>query len=108
MKWEQGEESENLEDRRRMRPRTAAVGGVGLLVVVAIGYFLGVDPQKLSLLLNESQIGQGTSARIEQGPVTPEEERSRRFSAKILGFTEKVWAQKFQEARETYIPPHMV
>jgi predicted metalloprotease len=108
MKWEQGEESQNLEDRRRMRPGTAAAGGVGVLVVLAIGYFLGVDPQKLTQLLNDSQIGQGTSAQVEQRPLTPEEERSRRFSATILGFTEKVWDEKFQESRETYMPPHMV
>src|SRR5262245_4909796 len=108
MKWEQGEESQNLEDRRRMRPGTAAVGGVGVLVVLAIGYFLGVDPQKLTQLLNDTQVGQGSNAQVEQRPLTPEEERSRKFSATILGFTEKVWGQKFEESRETYAPPHMV
>jgi predicted metalloprotease len=108
MKWEQGEESQNLEDRRRMRAPTAAIGGVGLLVIAAIGYFLGVDPQKLSQLLNQAQQGQGVTQQAQQGPLTPEETRSRSFAAKILGFTETVWGQKFQEAGKTYAPPHMV
>jgi predicted metalloprotease len=108
MKWEEGEESQNLEDRRRMRPQTVAVGGVGMLVILAIGYFLGIDPQKITQLLNDAQVGQGGSQQVQQGPLTPEEERSRSFSAKILGFTETVWGQKFQEAGQTYVPPHMV
>src|SRR5262245_39970355 len=93
MKWEQGRESENLEDRRRMRPQHAAIGGVGVLVILAIGYFLGVDPQQLSQLVNNTQIGQGGTAQVAQGPLTPEEERSRKFSATILGFTETVWGE---------------
>jgi uncharacterized protein len=51
MKWEQGEESDKLEDRRRTKPRTAAIGGLGLVAVLAIGYFLGVDRQQLSRLI---------------------------------------------------------
>jgi predicted metalloprotease len=109
MKWEHGEESANLEDRRRMRPKTAAVGGVGVLAVLLIGYFLGIDPQQLSQVLNETGLTQGGSEQVEnQGPLTPEEERSRRFAATILRFTEKVWEQKFQEAGQSYKPPRMV
>lgn len=108
MKWEQGEESENLEDRRRMRPRTAAVGGVGVLAVLLIGYFLGVDPQRLTQLINETQIGQESGGQDPQAPLSPEEERSRKFAATILGFTEKVWGQQFRQAGESYAPPRMV
>jgi len=109
MKWDQGEESENLEDRRRQRPRKAAVGGVGLLVILAVGYFLGVDPQQLSQVVNDIQISQSSETQQDsQAPPTPEEERSRRFAASILRFTEKVWTQKFQEAGESYTPPRMV
>src|SRR5262245_9739553 len=106
MKWEQGDESENLEDRRRVRPRTAAIGGLGLLAVLAIGYFLGVDPQQLMQIVGDTQTGQ--TAQVDQGPLTPGEERTRSFSSKILRFTERVWTQKFQEGGATYVPPHMV
>jgi predicted metalloprotease len=108
MRWEHGEESGNLEDRRRMRPRTAAVGGVGILVVLALGYFLGVDPQQLQQVIDQVQVTQGGTGEASPEPLTPEEERTRRFSATVLGFTEKVWGQKFQESGETYRPPRMV
>jgi uncharacterized protein len=111
MKWEHGEESGNLEDRRRTRAPAAAMGGVGVLVVLAIGYFLGVDPQQLTQVINDVQATQGgasTGTQDHDAPVSPEEERSRRFAATILSFTEKVWSQKFQEAGQTYEPPRMV
>ncbi len=108
MDWEKGEESANLEDRRRIKPRTAAVGGVGVLVIMAVGYFMGVDPQKLTQILQDTQLSQGGSEQVAQSPLTPEEERSRKFSATILGFTEKVWSQQFQAAGQSYVPPHMV
>ena len=108
MDWEKGEESQNLEDRRRMKPQTVALGGVGTLLVLAIGYFLGVDPQKLSQLVNNAQVGQGASNQVAQGPATPEEARSRKFAATILGFTEKVWGEQFQQMGKEYVPPHMV
>lgn len=91
-----------------MRPRTAAIGGVGVLAVLLIGYFLGVDPQKLTQLINETQIGQGGTGQNPDAPLTPEEERSRKFAATILGFTETVWDNKFREAGQSYVPPRMV
>ncbi|WP_050028438.1 neutral zinc metallopeptidase [Verrucomicrobium sp. BvORR034] len=108
MDWEKGEQSSNLEDRRRMRPKAAVGGGLGLLAILAIGYFLGVDPQQLSQLMEgvqNSPTGQTTET---QGPLTPEEERSRRFAATILGFTEKVWEQQFRTIGRQYDPPRMV
>ena len=111
MDWEnKGEESQNLEDRRRVGGRTMAVGGLGTLVIVVVAYLLGVSPQRISQLLSTVQTDQGSGqvAPGQQGPATPEEERSRKFAATILGFTEKVWSQKFSEAGKQYQPPHMV
>jgi predicted metalloprotease len=107
MKWKQGEESENLEDRRRMRP-TAAIGGIGTVVILAIGYFLGIDPRQLTQVLNNAPTAQVNTGQVDQRPLTADEELTRSFSAKILRFTEQVWGQKFQEAGQTYVPPHMV
>ena len=111
MKWEQGEESSNVEDRRRIRPKTAAIGGIGMLLVLALGYLLNVDPQQLSQVIGGMQgqgQGQETTAGDPDRPLTPEEERARKFAAVILGFTEQVWGQKFREAGETYTPPRLV
>jgi predicted metalloprotease len=108
MDWEKGEESTNLEDRRRVRPKAAAAGGLGLLAILAIGYFLGVDPKQLSQLVEGVQGGASESTTETQGPLTLEEERSRRFAATILGFTEKVWEQQFREIGQRYQAPRMV
>src|SRR5262249_46993539 len=75
--------------------RRGGGGGIGLLIGVVVGYFLGVDPGKLNQLLNNGPMAGGGGAQVAQGPLTPEEERSRKFAATILGFTEKVWGQKF-------------
>jgi predicted metalloprotease len=106
MRWEGGEQSENLEDRRRMGPKTLAFGGIGALVVMAIGYFLGVDPQKLNQLVNNVQVG--GNQQQDNRPPTPEEERTRRFASTILRFTEKVWDEQFRRVGKRYEPPHMV
>jgi predicted metalloprotease len=106
-----GEESENLEDRRRVSPRTLAVGGgVGAVVVLQIAAFLGVDPQKVNRFLGNAHDGGPSAAgrQAEERPPTAEEERSRRFASKILRFTEKVWDEQFRKAGKRYEPPHMV
>src|SRR5581483_6229117 len=98
MRWQGGEQSENLEDRRSISPRTAAIGGIGTLVLLVVGYFLGVDPQRLNQLLNNAQQRQGGGTEQgERRPETPEEKRTREFAATILGFTEKVWNEQFRK-----------
>ena len=55
MKWEGEEQSENLEDRRSMGPQRLAIGGIAALLVVAAGYFLGVDPSLLNQFLGNPE-----------------------------------------------------
>jgi predicted metalloprotease len=106
MRWQGGEQSENLEDRRRLSPKAVAIGGGGALLLAVIGYFLGIDPQKLNQLIGNAQVGQ--RGQVEQGPLSPEEERSRAFSATILRFTEVVWDEQFRKIGQRYEAPHMV
>jgi predicted metalloprotease len=106
MRWQGGEQSENLEDRRRMGPKTVAAGGLGTLLLVVIGLYMGVEPQKLNQVINNAQVAQNQPA--EQGEETPEERRSREFAATILRFTEQVWDEQFRHAGDSYQPPHMV
>jgi predicted metalloprotease len=106
MRWQGGEQSENLEDRRRIGPKTMAVGGIGALVLLVLGYLFGVDPQKLNQLVGNVQVGDNRQA--DARPPTPEEERSKAFSATILRFTEEVWGEQFSKAGKRYEAPHMV
>jgi predicted metalloprotease len=108
MEWQKGEESKNLEDRRRMGPRTMAVGGIGTLLILIVGALLGINPQVLNQFLGNAQVGGGGNGQVAQGPPTAEEERTRKFAATILGFTEKVWSEQFRKAGKEYVPPHMV
>ena len=108
MDWEKGEESENLEDRRGMSPRTVAIGGIGTLLILIVGYFLGVDPQKLNQLIGNAQAPGQPNGQVARQAPTADEERSRKFSATILRFTEEVWGEQFRQAGKTYTPPHMV
>jgi predicted metalloprotease len=111
MDWEKGEESENLEDRRRMSPRGIAIGGgIGAVVILLIGALLGVDPDKLKQLVGNAPPGAqgGGNGQAEERPPTAQEERSRKFAATILRFTEKVWDEQFSMAGKRYEKPKMV
>jgi predicted metalloprotease len=107
MDWEKGQESENVEDRRGMRP-TVVAGGLGTLVLLLVGLFLGVDPQKLNQLIGNAQVAGGGNAPVRERAPTAEEERSHSFASKILHFTEDVWDEQFRKAGKVYAPPHMV
>jgi predicted metalloprotease len=108
MKWEGHEESGNVEDRRLVGKKTLAVGGVGALVIMLVGYFLGVDPQKLNQLLGNRPGGGDGGGEVKERPPTAEEERSRKFVATTLRFTEEVWDEQFRRAGKRYQAPHLV
>ncbi|WP_370048496.1 MULTISPECIES: KPN_02809 family neutral zinc metallopeptidase [Salipiger] len=94
--------SSNIEDRRGRGGGIAigGLGGAGLLLVLAIGYFTGIDVTPI--LEGSSQ----TSARRE---ITPQEEAAAEFSAQVLATTEEVWSEIFpREVGAPYDPPVLV
>lgn len=95
-------QSRNVEDRRGRSLRGGGVrlGGFGLLAVLAIGYFTGVDV--MPLLTGQPEMAQ-------EHPVSPSEERAGDFAARVLASTEDVWARIFQEQLgRDYRPPILV
>ncbi|MBS0125455.1 KPN_02809 family neutral zinc metallopeptidase [Thetidibacter halocola] len=97
--------SSNIEDRRRSggSARGAGLGGVGLLVVLAIGYFAGID---VTPLLQATGSGGGQTQPRE---LRPEEERAADFAARVLGTTEVVWSDIFPAQLDMeYTPPVLV
>ena len=106
MRWQSGRRSENIEDRRRLRtPGGApAVGGCGLLAIILIGLFLGVDPSQLLDTLGAGQAG----STVQQGQPSPEEEVVADFVSVVLAETEDTWGQLFAQAGETYAEPKLV
>lgn len=101
--------SRNIEDRRRSGSagrggRGAGIGGVGLLVVLAIGYFAGIDVTPLLQGLEGG--GPVQSAPRE---LTEAEERAADFSARVLASTEEVWDQILpSQTGMDYAPPVLV
>lgn len=93
-------ESRNVEDRRRSGGGGAArIGGVGLLLVLALGYFTGVDVTPLL---------QGTTGNAPR-ETTAAEDHAAQFSSKVLATTEQVWTQVFRDQLgRAYQPPVLV
>ncbi len=109
MRWEGGRQSENIEDRRNMKPAVMAAGGLGVMIVMVIAALLGLDPRKVQQVMNGPGGAQGgRGAQTVQRELTAEEKRSRDFAATILAFTEDVWREQFSRAGEKYVPPKMV
>src|SRR5437763_6843703 len=64
MRWIGDRESENIEDRRGVGGGLpVGIGGIGAIVVVLVGLFLGVDPSTLLALLSGDGTQQQTDTR---------------------------------------------
>lgn len=104
MRLEEQDASQNVEDRRGGGGR-AGVGIGTLVIALAAGYFLGIDPAVILGLA--SNAGSPTSAvRPAQKPPATDEMAT--FVAKVLGSTETTWHAVFNEAGRRYQEPKLV
>src|SRR5687768_2818523 len=105
MRLDDVQESGNVEDRRGYKkPAMAVGGGIGTIVIVALAYFLGIDPRQAKQVADK--FGGGDQAEI-AGP--PPDDKEKQFSEKIIGLTNAVWKEQFEaEFRKPYEPPTMV
>ncbi|EKE45213.1 hypothetical protein OCGS_0691 [Oceaniovalibus guishaninsula JLT2003] len=92
MQWRGRQGSRNIEDRRRGGRGRGGValgggGGLAVLAVVAVGWFLGVD---LTPLLDDA----GPQA---QRPIGPADEEAAQFVSVVLRDTERVWSVVFAD-----------
>lgn len=103
MQWRGRRQSQNIEDRRSAgMGRGGGVGIVGVLIVLAVGYFFGVD---VTPLLEGGGQGQ-VSAPVE---LTEADAQAGEFVAVTLADTEEVWTQVFRDQLgERYVPPVLV
>ena len=101
MRWQGGRRGGNIEDRRGMGGAGIAGGGIGALVLAAIGYFVfGIDPQTTQQIT--SQLGGVGSA--EQGTQGSPEDQAGAFVDVIGTNVDDVWKTKLQG----YQPPTVV
>ena len=112
MRWEGGEQSDNVEDRR-------GAGGLGgnlfggrsigigtLLIAVVAGLIFGVNPLQLIGMLG----GTGGPAQVQQAPTgqPPANDQASQFIRTVLRDTELVWDKLFRESGGTYVQPKLV
>jgi uncharacterized protein len=108
MRWEEGRESENVEDQRGMSGPVMAVGGLGTLVIIILGLIFGADPAQLLRQVQQANPGPAAGGGGENRPLSAEEQQSGKFVSRILADTEDVWTDLFQREGRQYVRPKLV
>jgi predicted metalloprotease len=106
MRWKDGRESENVEDRRGVPTGVAVGGGIITLIIVLVATFLGADPRQVMQLIQNNQ----QAAPQQAGPPVPgdpAEEERKKFVGVVLGYTEDVWDDLFQKINKEYVKPKL-
>ena len=103
MEWRGRRGSSNIEDRRRTGGgRGAGIGGAGVIVVLLLGWFLGVDVTPL--LQDQSTLSGQAPAEL-----TEEDRAMGEFVSVTLADTEEVWAALFRDQLgQDYRPARLV
>jgi predicted metalloprotease len=107
MRIDEQRRSDQVEDRRGMSVgRGVAGGGIGLVVVVLVAMFLGIDPSAILEGVMAPNAGQQT-ARVETRAPSREDKMGD-FVAAVLGSTEDTWAELFALNGRRYDKPTLV
>jgi len=111
MRLDDARESENVEDRRGMGGRGFRPGGAGglgiggVILLLVVSYFLGVDP---SQLLNDSGVSTGGEPPASTSAGPPGSDPAGEFARKILADTEDTWTTIFERSGQRYSKPVLV
>ena len=101
MRMDDARESENVEDRRGMGGRGFRPGGAGglgiggVILLLVVSYFLGVDP---SQLLNDSGVSTGGEPPASTPAGPPVRIPPANSPKKILADTEDTWTTIFERS----------
>lgn len=108
MRWRDQRKSTNVEDRRGMGGKGLAIGGGGIgILILAVGVFLcGGDPGSL-LRQTPTQEIQPTQNQP-QAKRGGTEDELKQFASAVLGSTEDVWNDVFQQNGLRYREPTLV
>jgi predicted metalloprotease len=105
MEWRGRRQSGNIEDRRGVGGgRVALGGGIGTIIVVLLGLFLGGQFGDI--------FGNGTGLMPSATTLAPSggtlQDEQSQFVAVVLADTEDFWTQEFKDMGRTYRPPKLV
>ncbi len=115
MKWENNRESDQVEDRRaspggggrRVGGRGIGVGTIAIALVA--GWIFGINPLTILGALSGGDVAAPTP-QVQTAPRPGEKptDEMGRFVASVLGGTEDVWTQLFQQGGAQYQKPKLV
>jgi uncharacterized protein len=101
MQWRGRRESDNVEDRRGITGGHVAVGGIGGLILAAVIYFLGGDPNQVLQQPSSDQSAQS-------GYVNNPNDTLQDYIRVVLADTEDVWDSLFNSMNRHYTDPTLV
>ena len=111
MRFDNGRESDNVEDRRRTGfgggGRRVGRGkiGIGTIVLALVAMYFGVDP---SVVLNSGiGTGGGVAVNAPAQPI-PADDKQARFVSMVLADTEDTWHALFRQGGQRYVAPKLV
>jgi uncharacterized protein len=109
MKLDDSRRSDNVEDERGSGLGRRGAGiGIGTIVIVVIGYFMGVSPSTLLSLLNGGDPQTATAPSPQPADGAAANDPQVDFVRAILGETEDVWGAYFSNMGKNYVPPKLV
>ena len=110
MRWQNKEESQNVDDRRGSTISTGGGIGIGAIILALLALLLGGNP--LAVLQQASQQPQTTQTQSSSGPYQPKTQEEAALSKVVkvtLKETEDVWNRLFREQLgQAYEEPTMV
>ncbi len=108
MRWRLGRRSSNVEDRRGRRVgRKSAGGGIGFIIILLIGMYLGIDP---STLMNIKSGIDSVSVQEQNTQTTNPgvKDELSDFVSVVLADTEDTWNPLFKQMGGNYREPRLV
>ncbi|MCE7069019.1 MULTISPECIES: neutral zinc metallopeptidase [Dyadobacter] len=103
MRWQDLRRSGNVEDRRGMSGGgKVAIGGIGMIIVLAIGLLTGQDPSEILGNLQGTETQQPAQTRA-PGPLP--DDKTADFVSAVLGSTEDVWGEIYKANDAQYEQP---
>jgi predicted metalloprotease len=121
MRWQMGRRSQNVEDRRGVgspvgfripggmgggrAARGGGIGGVGLIILLVVAWFLGIDP---SFLLEGGGPVDAPYTESQPAPRSAEEDQLAEFVSVVLADTEDTWRPLFDKIGRKYQDPALV
>jgi predicted metalloprotease len=107
MKLDESPRSDNVEDARGSGfGRRGAGIGIGTIVIVVVGYFMGINPATLLSLLNGDP--QAVTEPAPANTAADANDSQVDFVRAILGETEAVWGAYFKGLGKVYTRPKLV